>query len=52
MKEKRERLQSNKIMDKKGDVTMTTMEIQRIRRSYYEQLYTNKLDTLEEMKKF
>ena len=36
---------------KKGNVTMNTMEAQRIR-NYYEQLYANKMDNLEEMDKF
>ena len=31
---------------------MDTKEIQRIVRKYYEQLYTNKLDNLDEMDKF
>ena len=35
----------------KKDVTMNTMEAQRIR-DYYEQLYANKMDNLEEMDKF
>ena len=36
---------------KKGNVTMNTMEAQRIR-NYYEQLYANKMNNLEEMDKF
>ena len=31
---------------------MDTTEIQRIIRDYYKQLYTNKMDSLEEMDKF
>ena len=51
IKKKRERAQINKIRNKKGEVTMDTTEIQRIR-DYYKQLYANKMDNLEEMDKF
>ena len=35
-----------------GDITTNSKEIKRIVREYYEQLYANKLDNLDEMDKF
>ena len=49
---KREKTQINRIRNEKGEVTTDTVEIQRIRRDYYKQLYANKMDNLEEMDKF
>ena len=46
---KREKNQINKIRNEKGEVTADNAEIQRIVRDYYEQLYGNKMDNLEEM---
>ena len=48
MKKKREK---NKI-NEKGEVTTDNVEIQRIIRDSYEQLYDNKMDHLEEMDRF
>ena len=49
---KREKTQINRIGNEKGGVTTDTAEIQRIMRDYYQQLYANKMDNLEEMDKF
>ena len=49
---KKEKNQINKIRNEKGEVITDNAEIQRIIRDYYEQLYGNKMDNLEEMDRF
>ena len=52
IKKKRKNAQTNRIRNKKGEVTTNTTEIQRIMRDYYKQLHANKMNNLEKMEKF
>ena len=52
IKKNREKNQINKIRNEKGEVTIDNAEIRRIIRDYYEQLYGNEIDNLEEMDRF
>jgi hypothetical protein len=51
-KMRREKTQISKIRNEKGVITTNTMEIQEILRDYFENLYSNKFENLEEMDRF
>ena len=48
----RENNQINKIRNESGEITTDNTEIQRTMRNYYQKLYANKMDNLEEMDEF
>ena len=52
IKKNRERTRINKIMNEKGEVTTNTNEIGKIIRNFYQQLYANKLNNVEELDAF
>jgi hypothetical protein len=51
-KMRREKTQISKIRNEKGAITTNTKEIQGIIRDYFENLYSNKWENIEEMDKF
>ena len=51
-KKKREKNQINKIRNENGEITTDNTETQRIIRDYYQELYVNKMDKMEEMDEF
>ena len=48
----KENNQINKIRNENGEISTDNTELRRIIRDYYQQLYANKMDNVEEMDKF
>jgi hypothetical protein len=51
-KMRREKTQISKIRSTKGEIATNTMKDQEIIRDYFENLYSNKFENLEEMDRF
>jgi hypothetical protein len=51
-KKRRENTPTSEIRNEEGEITRNTKEIQGIIRDYFENLYSNKLENVEEMDKF
>jgi hypothetical protein len=51
-KMRREKTQVSKIRNEKGETKTNTMEIQEIIRDYFENVYSNKFENVEEMDRF
>jgi hypothetical protein len=51
-KMRREKTQISKIRNPKVEITTNTIEIQGLRRNYFERLYSNKFENLEDMDRF
>jgi glutamyl-tRNA reductase len=49
---RREKTQISRIRNSKGEITINTTEIQELIRDYFENLYSNKFENLEEMDRF
>jgi hypothetical protein len=48
----REKTQISKIINAEGEIATSTTQIQEIIRDYFENLYSNKFENLEEMDRF
>jgi hypothetical protein len=49
---RREKTQISEIRNAKGEMITNTMEIQEIIRDYFENIYSNKFENLEDMDRF